>query len=718
MDIGAYENGVSASRLAFDAQPNGVYATLAFGVQPSVSAVDSRGRLDTSYRGAVTLSVKLGSGAAGAVLGGTTSIAATNGEAVFTDLSIDEPGTGYVLVASSGTLLPVESLPFNVNPLPAHLVFTTQPDLAEAGKTFQQQPVVLARDANDVLISDYNGPVTLGIKAGTGTTGATLTGTTTVMAVNGVATFTDLGVDRKGTGYVLEAFVGTNKLGESAAFNVAPAAQRLVFSVQPGGATDDWPFTTQPVVSVVDADGDSATLNRAVVTLSIKTDTGTAGAALNGTSTSMALHGIAGFSGLGIPTIGSGYVLTASSPGLTSVDSTAFNVTEAPKLILRQSAANELEVSVHPAGANIIGATVALSWKASELAAVSSLDMDPAAGWSVDTNDTTAGLTVTLSNAGTNYNGVVLTLHLTAQPGFSGHSTTVSLTDSFDLTDDGYNTIPVHRRTLAFIPGAHLAFAQEPVVTTAGGIIAGQPTVAMLDGTSAVVSDFTDPVTIAIKLGTGAEGAVLGGTSQVSATAGVAAFSDLTIDRKGTGYVLVASSGPFSTESLSFDIAPKALVLAFTTQPGNSRAGLPMAPQPVVTVQDNDGATSYAYSGQVTLGIKPGTGFPGARLAGSSTLNAIAGVAAFTDLRIGTAAPGYVLTTSGQSLTGADSATFDVTPFTFTTADVQDSLRWAAGIASVPPGYLGRFDVVPNGIVDLRDAVRIARKAAGLEPNP
>jgi hypothetical protein len=426
MDIGAYENGVSASRLAFDAQPNGVYATLAFGVQPSVSAVHSRGRLDTSYKGAVTLSVKLGSGAAGAVLGGTTSVAATNGEGVFTNLSIGEPGTGYVLLATSGTLLPVESLPFNANPLPAHLVFTTQPAGAEAGKPFQQQPVVLARDANDVLISGYNGPVTLGIKAGTGTTGATLTGTTTVLAVDGVATFTELAVDRKGAGYVLEAFVGTDKLGESSAFNVAPAAQRLVFSVQPGGATDDWPFTTQPTVSVVDNDGDTATLNRAVVTLAIKPGTGASSAILNGTSTSTALHGVAGFNGLGIPTIGSGYVLTASSPGLTYVDSTAFNVTEAPKLILRQSAANDLEVSVHPSGANIIGATVALYWKASELAAVSALDIYPAAGWSVDTNDTTAGLTVTLSNAGTNVNGVVLTLHLTAQPGFSGHSATVS----------------------------------------------------------------------------------------------------------------------------------------------------------------------------------------------------------------------------------------------------------------------------------------------------
>lgn len=602
--------------------------------------------------------------------------------------------------------------------MPAHLVFTSQPDLSEASKPFQQQPVVLARDANNVLIADYYGPVTLGIKPGTGTPSAALTGTTTVFAVNGVATFTDLSIDRKGTGYVLEAFVGPNKLGESEPFNVTPMAERLVFTAQPGGATDDWPFTSQPVVSVVDADGETATLNKSPITLAIKAGTGATGAVLSGTNSATALHGVAGFAALNINKVGTGYVLTATSPGLTSADSAAFDVVEAPKLLLRQSCPDEIEVSVHPAGATIIGATVALSWNAAQLLPVSPLDIHPSAGWNVDTTDTTSGLTATLSNPGTNANGPVLTLHLAAQPGFTGRSAIISLTDSADLTDEGYNTIPVLPRTVAFIPGAHLAFTRQPVLTTAGEIIAGQPTVAMLDGTGAVVVDFTDPVMMAIKPGTGAAGAVLGGVTSVNAAAGVAAYNGLTIDRKGTGYVLVASSGSFTTESLAFDIAPKALRLAFTTQPGNARAGLPMVPQPVVAVQDDEGATATAFSGPIALAIKPGTGFPGSTLSGMATLNAVAGFAAFTDVRIGTAAPGYVLTASGQSLTGAESAAFNVTPFTFTTADARDALRWSAGLSTVPPGYLNRYDVVPNGIVDLRDAVRICRKVAGLEANP
>lgn len=718
--IAGYRHSVAmvAPRLAFLAQPRVGAAGSPLSTQPVVEILAPDGTVESAFTGQVTLSIKPATGAAGARLGGRSTVTATNGVATFTDLSIDRSGLGYVLVAACGTLLPVESQPFNVYAPPAHLVFATQPDLAEAGKPFQQQPVALARDAINVLIADYNGPVTLGIKAGTGAPGAALIGASTVMAVNGVATFTDLGVDKKGTGYVLGTFVGTNRLGESAAFDVAPAAQRLVFTAPPAGATDDWPFTSQPIVSVVDADGDVATLNRSVVALAINPGTGSPGTVLNGTSTATALHGIAGFTGLNIEETGSGYVLTASSPGLASVDSSPFDVIEAPKLVLRQSAIDEIEVSVHPAGANIVGATVALSWQASDLKSASVSDVHPVAGWSVDLADTSVGVTATMSNPGTNSNGVVLTLHLSAQPGFAGHSATVSLTDSSDLTDDGYNTIPVLPRSVQFIPGAHLAFTRQPVLTTASQIIAGQPTVVMLDGTNSVVADFTDPVSIAIKPGTGATDAVLGGTTAVNAIAGIAGFNNLTIDRKGTGYVLVASSGAFSTESMPFDIAPKALKLAFTTQPGNARAGLPMAPQPVVAVQDEDGATAFAFTGPIALAIKPGTGFPGATLAGTSTLNAVAGVASFSDVRIDTAAPGYMLTASGQSLTGAESSSFDVSPFTFTTADVRNALRWAAGIAAIPDGYIGRFDVVPNGKVDLADAVRISRKAVGLEANP
>jgi len=41
-------------------------------------------------------------------------VTVVNGVATFSDLSIDEPGTGYTLVVSGPTLTGAESTPFNI----------------------------------------------------------------------------------------------------------------------------------------------------------------------------------------------------------------------------------------------------------------------------------------------------------------------------------------------------------------------------------------------------------------------------------------------------------------------------------------------------------------------------------------------------------------------------------------------------------------------------
>jgi len=69
-------------------------------------------------------------------------------------------------------------------------------------------------------VNDSTAPVTLIITAGTGTNGATLSGATTVNAVNGVATFSGLIIDKAGTGYTLTATIGTLTAAISSAFNV------------------------------------------------------------------------------------------------------------------------------------------------------------------------------------------------------------------------------------------------------------------------------------------------------------------------------------------------------------------------------------------------------------------------------------------------------------------------------------------------------------------
>lgn len=73
------------------------------------------------------------------------------------------------------------------------------------------------------------------------------------------------------------------------------------------------------------------------------------------------------------------------------------------------------------------------------------------------------------------------------------------------------------------------------------GRIAPAITVAAKDASGTLVSSFTGSVTLAF--GTNATGSTLGGTTSVAAVAGVATFSNISLNKAGTGYTLVASSG-------------------------------------------------------------------------------------------------------------------------------------------------------------------------------
>jgi|GEM_PF-778843 len=217
-DIFVRDRFLGLNTLAFTTQPAGATAGYAMTTQPVVSVRDACGDVDTTFNGVVGLTIKQGTGASGAALVGTVYLPLVNGYAVFTNIGVDTNGTDYVLTATCGALPPVDSAPFSVGSV--NLVFTTQPGGANVNTAFRQQPVLQARDANNNFISGFKSDVTLAIKPGTGTAGASMNGELTRRAVNGVTTFTDLMIDFPGIGYVLEAFVNEEKTGESAPFDV------------------------------------------------------------------------------------------------------------------------------------------------------------------------------------------------------------------------------------------------------------------------------------------------------------------------------------------------------------------------------------------------------------------------------------------------------------------------------------------------------------------
>jgi hypothetical protein len=83
------------------------------------------------------------------------------------------------------------------------LAFSLQPSSVAAGATISPPVVVAVQDGfgNTVPTATLSVTVAIGNNGG----GGTLSGTTTVAAVRGFATFADLAIDKAGTGYTLTA---------------------------------------------------------------------------------------------------------------------------------------------------------------------------------------------------------------------------------------------------------------------------------------------------------------------------------------------------------------------------------------------------------------------------------------------------------------------------------------------------------------------------------
>ena len=108
-----------------------------------------------------------------------------------------------------------------------------------------------------------------------------------------------------------------------------------------------------------------------------------------------------------------------------------------------------------------------------------------------------------------------------------------------------------------------LLFGQQPTNTVIGETIAPPVTVQVTDALNNGVTTDTRSVTIAI--GTNPSGGALSGTTTVAAVAGVATFSNLSINNAGTGYTLLATSAPALTgaTSAAFNITAGSQTITF-----------------------------------------------------------------------------------------------------------------------------------------------------------
>jgi len=192
----------SATQLAFTVQPTNTVAGGAITPAVQVTALDPAGNLVPGFTGNVT--VALGNNPGGSTLGGTTTVAAVSGVATLFGLSHNKTGTGYTLTASVSGLTPMTSTAFDITPGTAtQLAFTVQPSNAVAGAAISPAVRVTALDPAGNPVSSFTGSVTVTLRTNPG--GATLSGTTSVSAASGVASFPTLTLDKTGTSYSLTA---------------------------------------------------------------------------------------------------------------------------------------------------------------------------------------------------------------------------------------------------------------------------------------------------------------------------------------------------------------------------------------------------------------------------------------------------------------------------------------------------------------------------------
>jgi len=124
----------------------------------------------------------------------------------------------------------------------------------------------------------------------------------------------------------------------------------------------------------------------------------------------------------------------------------------------------------------------------------------------------------------------------------------------------------------------------------------------------------------------------------------------------------IASAGVTraSTARIAVVDPRRAAELAFTTEPDPSLAGLYLSSPIRVEARDSARQTDARFEGSISISLMPNSG--GTQLLGTTTVQAVRGVAKFEDLRIREPASGYKLHATATGLNPATSAAFDVAP--------------------------------------------------------
>jgi hypothetical protein len=647
--------------LAFTPGPNNTTAGVAINNPTGVGVTvrDQFGNTVTSFTNAVSMAIA--SGPSTFTPTSTTSLNATAGVAMFTNLHI-QVASSYTIKASIAVpLLSVTSSPFNITAAPPfQLMFTTQPQntavLARIDSGNAQGGVVVTVQDSVGNTTPFGGTVRILVgNPGTNPGGGTLSGGSAIPAATGIATFPNLTLNALGTGYTLQTTSSGPVLqpDESTPFNIVPGpAKSLVFSAQPTTTIAGTTITPAVTVTAKDVQGNTATGFSGNVTVAIGSNPG--GGTLSGTKIVAAVAGTATatFSDLSINSAGTGYTLAATTPALpsgpvTGATSTAFDIV--------------------PGGVSPITSTIVPSPTTITACKTGCAPGTTATSILVTAKDglgnALSGLTVTLS---TNGNGDAITQPATVTDvngqttGTINDTTVEVVTVRATIGSTLINAAPTVSVSAAAPAVLAWLSAGQPRDTTAGAALRapGGLQVRIQDQFHNNVPGATNSVGISILIPPSPNnGATLSGSPNPKAAVnGVATFTNLSIDKVGTTpYQLLATGLPTTDTSQSFSIsAGAATQLSIATQPSTSaQSGIAIPQQPAVQLLDAFNNPVNQSGVVVTAALATGSG----SLTNATMSTNASGLATFSGLAINGVVGSYTLkfTTTSPSLTSPNS---------------------------------------------------------------
>jgi hypothetical protein len=256
------------------------------------------------------------------------------------------------------------------------------------------------------------------------------------------------------------------------------------------------------------------------------------------------------------------------------------------------------------------------------------------------------------------------------------------------LTLDSSATF-VSTTTTAAIPTA-----ATPVISPAAGTYAAGQTVTISD-----TNPFLNTIDIGQTIYYTLDGTTPNTSSPVYTT-------PLTVSATTTVTAIATASGYLTSKAASstFTIfTPIPTSLAFLQQPTTTPYSQPITPAVTVEILDQNGnlITNSTLAVSMSLSSNPGE----TRLAGTTTVNAVNGIATFSNLSLPVVANGYALVATSSGLVQAVSTSFNITPPPITVS----LFAPLVGVTSTLPGTFTLGQPAPPGGV----AVSLASSATG-----